>query len=89
MKTSGDKRGTGRPRRTDVIFSRQLSKIMYEQSVTPGELSARTGLPRGLIYRYLSSDVSPGTINLRKLALTLDVSADFLLGIRNENAKNL
>lgn len=71
-----------RSHRIDLTFSKQFEKAMIERDISPTKLSRISGVPRSQIYRYLAAEISPTTTNIRKLALALNVTADYLLGLK-------
>lgn len=67
--------------RTDLTFSRQLEKAMTSRNIGATELSRMSGIQRSQICKYLTAEMSPTAINIRKLAVALSVTSDYLLGL--------
>lgn len=66
-------------------FPQNFRRIAGKRSVA--DLAETTGIDHGSISRYLSGERSPNAERLKKIAETLDVSADELLGVRRPNAR--
>lgn len=67
--------------RTDLTFSRQLEQAMTSRNIGATELSRMSGIQRSQICKYLTAEMSPTAINIRKLAVALSVTSDYLLGL--------
>ena len=65
-------------------FGNRLRKTMIEKNMTGFELSQRLEVTPSMISSYTSGRRFPGFYSLRKLALALDVSIDYLLGLSEE-----
>nr|DAN07715.1 MAG TPA: helix-turn-helix domain protein [Caudoviricetes sp.] len=67
--------------RTDLTFSRQLEKAMTSRSIGATKLSRMSGIQRSQICKYLTAEMSPTAMTIRKLAIALGVTSDYLLGL--------
>ena len=65
----------------DFTFQKRLNQIMTERKLYPSQLAKIVGIIRSLLYGYMQGDNQPTTFNLKKIALRLNISADWLLGI--------
>ena len=65
----------------DFTFQKRLNQIMTERKLYPSQLAKIVGISRSLLYGYMQGDNQPTTFNLKKIALRLNISADWLLGI--------
>ena len=65
-------------------FGERLNTVMYEQKITQAELDKRTGIGRANISRYVCNKQMPTVDSLITICKTLNVSADWLLGLRKE-----
>lgn len=65
----------------DFTFQKRLNHIMIERKIYPSQLAKIVGISRSLLYGYMQGDNQPTTFNLKKIALRLNISADWLLGI--------
>lgn len=65
----------------DLTFAKRLEQIMIERNVYPAQLSKITGIKRTVIYSYVSGTHQPSAFNIKRIAIGLGVSADWLLGI--------
>lgn len=62
------------------VFSVRLRTARELRGLSQGELAARAGLPPTSISHFESGTRKPSFDNLRRLANTLEVTADYLLG---------
>lgn len=67
--------------RTDLIFSQQFEKAMIKRNISPTELARKSGVQRSQICKYLTAEMSPTAMTIRKLAIALGVTSDYLLGL--------
>ena len=65
-------------------FSERLNKALYECGMDLTEVSKKSGVTRSLIWAYRFQGVIPNSYRLARLAVTLNVSTDWLLGIKGE-----
>lgn len=68
-------------------FSKNFGRIAGDRTVT--NLAEVTGIDQGSISRYLSGTRSPNAERIKRIAETLDVSADDLLGIQRRSTQDL
>jgi len=64
----------------NILFTKRLSEIIDRKSITPADLSKKSGVSKGLISKYLNGFAEPKQDNLKKLADALDVSTAWLMG---------
>ena len=62
------------------VFSERLRAAREMRKLTQTELGARAGLPSTSIAHFEAGSRKPSFDNLRKLAETLEVTTDYLLG---------
>ena len=65
----------------DFIFAERLEQIMRERGLYPAQVEKLTGIRRQRIHEYLSGTFQPSAYAVKLIALGLDISADWLLGI--------
>ena len=65
-------------------FGERLNMVLYEQELSQADLDKRTGIGRANISRYVCNKQMPTVDSLISICKTLDVSADWLLGLRKE-----
>ena len=65
-------------------FAERLNYIMEKRGYTSGHLALRTGLSEQVIRHYQSGYTQAGGYALKMLAKGLGVSADWLLGLQEE-----
>lgn len=71
----------GRHKALDLTFARRLEQAMIEKSIYPSQLAKLSGVSRTNIYSYIAGTAQPTAFNIKRLAITLNKSADWLLGI--------
>ena len=64
-----------------VEFGNRLRQLRKDRNLTQQQLAELIGVKNGVISFYELGDRTPSPAVLRKLALALHVSADYLLGI--------
>lgn len=67
--------------RIDLTFSKRLEKAMILRKIGATNLSRISGVQRSQICKYLTAEMSPTAITIRKLAIALGVTSDYLLGL--------
>ena len=67
-------------------FGYRLHKLRVKAQLTQEQLASKAGISRSSLYRYENSHNIPDGIIIKKLALALQTSADYLLGISNTSA---
>ena len=70
-------------------FGERLNMVMYEQKITQAELDKRTGIGRANISRYVCNKQMPTVDSLIAICKTLDVSADWLLGLSDRKEREV
>lgn len=65
-------------------FGERLNTVLYEQELSQADLDKRTGIGRANISRYVCNKQMPTVDSLISICKTLNVSADWLLGLRKE-----
>ena len=65
-------------------FGERLNTVLYEQELSQADLDKRTGIGRANISRYVCNKQMPTVDSLITICKTLNVSADWLLGLRKE-----
>lgn len=71
------------------MFKDILINLMLEKGINQRELSKFTGIATTTISGWLNSDRLPDYNSLRKLKLYFSVSADYLLGLENEDGTEI
>lgn len=66
-------------------FRKRLMQAVADSNKTLVEISKQSGVSRGLLWAYLQDDTNPSIFTLAKLAETLEVSTDWLLGIEGRD----
>ena len=74
-------------RKMDFTFAQRLELIMKERNLCPSQIAKLTGLRRQRIHEYVSGTSHPNDYAIKKIAIGLNVSADFLLGIEKLSVK--
>lgn len=68
-------------RKKDFTFARRLEQIMHERNLYPAQIAKMTGIRRQKIDEYAKGTHQPSWYTVKLIAVGLNVSADFLLGI--------
>ena len=66
------------------MFGRRLRRILDQKEITQTQLADAIGCGRKSISGWMNGDNKPGYEYIRSMAQTLDVSADYLLGLYEE-----
>lgn len=72
---------TGEKPSSQEIFRARLTGYMTEKGVTAYKMSKRLGIGQTVFKRWLIKGAMPETANLIKLALVMDESVEYLLGL--------
>ena len=64
-------------------LSERIQEAVSDKGIDITILAKRLCISRSLLYGYMYYDIMPQSNNLRKMAVELNVSADWLLGISN------
>lgn len=70
-------------------FARRLSETMIDRHITQSALAEKAGVQRQTISYYMNGQSEPTTTTLYKIADTLHVSADYLLGLSDCPSVNM
>lgn len=62
-------------------FSERLNEAIWASDMGDSEISRKTGISRSCLWSYRYTATMPPSGNLAKLAVVLNVSSDWLLGI--------
>ncbi len=81
-KIKGKSETMGEYKKIDLTFSRRLEQVMIERNLYPAQVSKLTGIRRNLIYDYVQGTHQPNAYNIKLISIGLQVSADWLLGIK-------
>ena len=65
-------------------FGERLNMVLYERKLSQADLDKRTGIGRANISRYVCNKQMPTVDSLISICKTLNVSADWILGLRKE-----
>lgn len=71
-------------KKIDLTFAKRLEQIMIERQIYPAQVAKITGIKRTVIYAYVDGTHQPTAFNIKRLAIGLNVSADWLLGITDD-----
>ncbi len=74
----------GNHKKIDLTFAKRLEQVMIERNIYPSQISKLTGIKRNVIYAYVQGTYQPTAPNIKRIAIGLQVSADWLLGISND-----
>jgi transcriptional regulator with XRE-family HTH domain len=69
-------------------FGRRLKERMIDKNMTEAELAQKVQLWSSILTSYLQGERFPGYYTLLRIAEALDVSIDFLLGLKDEPELN-
>lgn len=70
---------------SDDVFSTRLTEAMKKRRVEQRHLIRSGAISKGLIYNYLNRHTMPTGYILQRLCSSLNVSADYLLGLKEED----
>ncbi len=62
-------------------FSENLRELMIENKLSQQEIASKIGVSQRAVSKWLRNETEPTATNLFNLAIFLEVSADFLLGL--------
>lgn len=69
-------------------FGERLRQVLKERHMSQHTLASRAMISETSVYFYINKNVMPSAIYLRQICEVLGVSADYLLGLEeNQNAK--
>lgn len=66
-------------------FGQRLKWVIRERDILQNELAEQVGVSPKSISSYINQKSLPGVVTLTKIAQTLDVSVDWLLGLTPTN----
>lgn len=66
------------------IFPERLNAVMERRKMSPGMVAIRTGMNERSIRNYMQGICQPSAYGMKMLAKGLGVSADWLLGLTEE-----
>ncbi len=61
----------------------RLRESIKQSSLTQKEIAKAVGVSAQTISKYMKKDIFPALDTLSKLCILLDVSADYILGVKN------
>lgn len=61
----------------------KLNQAIYESGLDLSEICKRANISRHMLWQYRFYSVTPNALILAKLAVVLNISVDYLLGISN------
>lgn len=70
--------------RTKDIFRRRLLLLKNEMDWTYQDMADLSGLPTSTIKSYIFNDREPGIYSLAKMSRGFGVTADWLIGLKEE-----
>ena len=70
----------------EITIGKRIKKAMESKNMKQYELAEKTYITQTTISRYITGERTPDAINLKAICEALDVSADWLLGL-GENDK--
>lgn len=69
-----------------MLLGARIKKARLRAGLTQGELAEMTGVSRSAVARWESDDIEPGVRNLAELAINLNVTTDYLLGLDDRDS---
>ena len=63
-------------------FEKRLQKAVYSSGLSETVICKRANISRAQLWNYINLNSKPSILVLAKLAIVLDVSADWLLGLK-------
>lgn len=70
----------------DYTFAKNLENYMIAHNLYPKDVERLTGIKRRKIYEYIQGQHQPSAYAVKRIAEGLNVSADWLLGIKKNSA---
>ena len=65
------------------IFKKRLAEELESKSITQMNLAKKVGISHVMITQYLTTDKLPSLETFAKICKALDVSADYMLGLKD------
>lgn len=66
-----------------IEIQKRLREAIEQSDMDQKEIAAKIGVSAQTVSKYMTCDVFPALDTLAKLCTLLDISADYILGIRN------
>ncbi|MDY5779763.1 MAG: helix-turn-helix transcriptional regulator [Succinivibrionaceae bacterium] len=66
----------------------KLQKVLKDKSISQKELATNIGITESAMSKYISGDRIPKMDILKKIAIFLDVSIDYLVGLEDADENN-
>lgn len=76
-----------RKRKLPLGFGERLASVIYAKDLTFLQIERYTGISHTNIGDYIQENMIPSAYTLYALCTYLNISADWLLGLRKENEK--
>ena len=67
----------------DAVFIERLNELKYEKNITDIELGRQVGAKKNTVQMWRYGINTPNGIYIKRLAVALNVSSDYLLGLSN------
>ena len=67
----------------NTVFHSRLAATRKDRGLNQKELAVGIGMTQGAVSRWENGEQLPDIESLRKLCLFLDVSADYLIGLKD------
>lgn len=65
-------------------FGKRLKQILHDKGMTYGELASKCYISENIIHYYINKGVLPNYDYLKSICQVLGVSADYLMGLEDE-----
>ena len=65
-------------------FNVILASFLKENALTQVSFAEKVGIKQSQVSEWLKGKAKPGYDNLRQIAVAFDISADYLLGLRED-----
>ena len=73
----------------EITLGKRIKQAMESKNMKQYELAEKTYITQTTISRYITGERTPDAINLKAICEALDVSADWLLEIRENQQEEL
>ena len=70
-------------------FTKILKDIMDEKNLNQTQIAQKIGIKQAQISEWLSGKAKPGYDTLKNMAINLDLSANYLLGLEDETGAKI
>lgn len=71
------------------VFAERLGILLRARGMTQRELAKEAGIQESVLCKYVKGKMKPGMEAIIKLAKTLGVSSDYLLGLTNRPTQRI